>query len=95
MFDWDPEKARLNLAKHGVSFEQAVAVFKDKWAVTIWDPKHSEHEYREITVGSTADEIILMVSHTDRDGTIRIISARRANARERKRYEIRRRRNAR
>jgi uncharacterized DUF497 family protein len=95
MFDWDPEKARLNLAKHGVSFEVASYAFYDVWAITTPDPDHSLDEYREITLGSVGDAVILTVSHTDRDGVVRIISARHATRFERRRYENNQRRNAR
>ena len=90
MFDWDPERARLNLAKHGVSFEVATYAFYDVWAITTPDPDQSLDEYREITLGSVGDEFILMESHTDQDGVVRIISARHATGFERRRYEYNR-----
>ena len=86
-FEWDEAKASSHREKHGVSFEQASVVFSDPKAITIDDPDHSIEEAREITVGKAAESIILMVSHTDRNGITRIISARKANAKERRRYE--------
>lgn len=87
MFDWDEEKAQTNKRKHGVSFGDAVAVFYDPRAYTFPDPDHSRDEERELTVGKIGAEVVLTVSHTGRDGKTRIISARRATFRERKRYE--------
>ncbi|CAN5584554.1 BrnT family toxin [soil metagenome] len=94
-FDWDPEKAEANLVKHGVSFKEATGVFTDPLAVTFADPDHSGDEIREITVGKSEGHVILTVSHTDRDGIVRIISARRANWKEKQGYGTRRSRNAR
>ena len=86
-FQWDPDKARTNLRKHGVSFEEASTVFADPLALTIPDPDHSEDEERYITVGESTFRRIVVVSAVDRDETIRIISARVANRRERRKYE--------
>ena len=86
-FDWDEAKASSNREKHGVSFEQASAVFSDPKAITIDDPDHSDDEEREITIGEAERRVILTASHTDRNGITRIISARKANAKERRRYE--------
>lgn len=86
-FEWDPAKARLNLSKHGVSFETATQVFEDALSVTLPDPDHSLGEHRLITIGHGLDGRLMLVSHTERGDTIRIISARRATNNERKRYE--------
>ncbi len=86
-FEWDREKAILNRNKHGVSFEEAVTVFYDPLAATFDDPEHSAEELRLITVGYSLEDRLLIVCHTERRGTVRIISARRANPRERKRHE--------
>jgi uncharacterized DUF497 family protein len=86
-FEWDPEKEVLNLRKHGVSFEEASAVFGDPLAATIPDAKHSELEVRFITMGRSSGSRLLVVSHTDTGESIRIISARAATAQERRRYE--------
>ena len=86
-FEWDREKAITNLRKHGVSFEEAVTVFYDSLAATFPDPDHSVNELRLITFGYSAQDRLLVVSHAERADSLRIISARVASARERKRYE--------
>jgi uncharacterized DUF497 family protein len=86
-FEWDPEKAGANLAAHKVSFEEAVTVFQDPLAVVHADPDHSEAERREILIGHSVGGPLLLVSFTDRQGRIRIISARQATRRERREYE--------
>lgn len=86
-FEWDPEKAWSNLLKHGVSFEEAQSVFFDGDSITVPDPDHSIAETRFIINGYSIRQRQLVVVHTDRDGRIRIISARPANRRERKNYE--------
>ena len=86
-FEWDSRKARSNLAKHGVGFEEASTVFGDPLSLTIPDPEHSLSEERYITVGRAFSGKLLVVVHTERGDNIRIISARRASRRERKFYE--------
>lgn len=86
-FEWDPEKARANLAKHGVSFEEAMRAFLDPLSVTILDPDHSEGEDRFVLIGQSASGRFLVVVHADRGDAIRLISARRATRRERRTYE--------
>ncbi len=86
-FEWDPKKARSNLKKHGVSFEEAVTVFYDPLSATFDDPDHSSTEPRFITIGYSTVNRLLFVSHSDRGETLRIISARIATAHERKRHE--------
>jgi uncharacterized DUF497 family protein len=86
-FEWDPKKARSNLKKHGVSFEEAVTVFYDPLSATFDDPDHSSSEPRFITIGYSTGNRLLYVSHSDRGETLRIISARIATAHERKRHE--------
>jgi uncharacterized DUF497 family protein len=86
-FEWDSRKAQSNLSKHGVSFESATTVFGDPLSLTIPDPDHSIAERRLITMGRAFNDKLLVVVHTDRGDNIRIISARRANRRERKFYE--------
>ena len=86
-FEWDLRKARLNLAKHGVAFEEASTIFGDSLSLTIPDPEHSRMERCHITMGTAFNGKLLVVVHTDRGDNIRIISARRANRRERKFYE--------
>ena len=75
------------LHKHGVSFEEAEAVFLDPLAVTYPDPDHSGVEDREITIGRADRQQVVFVSHCQRGGHIRIISARKATRRERRQYE--------
>lgn len=86
-FEWDSRKAQSNLSKHGVSFEAAATVFGDPLSLTIPDPDHSKSERRDITMGRAFNGKLLVVVHTDRGDNIRIISARRANRRERTSYE--------
>ena len=86
-FEWDSEKAALNLAKHGVSFEEANSVFGDPLATTIMDPDHSVGEQRSLTTGLSTQQRVLIVWHTDREDVIRIIGAREAMPRERRIYE--------
>jgi len=86
-FEWDDAKARSNLRKHGVSFEDAVTVFDDPLAVTRDDPDHSEDERRFLTIGNSKGGRLLVVCHSDRPNRIRLISARNANRRERRYHE--------
>lgn len=86
-FAWDPEKAKKNYKKHGVHFEEASTVFCDALSATFNDHDHSIGEHRLITVGFSSIGRLLVVSHTERGKTIRIISARLATARERTRHE--------
>jgi uncharacterized DUF497 family protein len=87
LFEWDEEKSRNNLRKHGVSFEEASTIFGDPLSVTIDDPQHSAREQRWVTLGHSAKHRLLAVVHTDRVGRIRIISARMATRSEREAYE--------
>ena len=87
VFEWDPEKAKDNLGKHLVSFEEAVTAFGDPLSITIPDPEHSIGERRFVMVGRTHAGRTVVVAHTDQRGRIRIISARLATRRERKAYE--------
>lgn len=86
-FEWDPQKAAGNQRKHGVSFQEAASVLSDPLSITYHDPDHSITEYRFITVGISQFGQVLMVAHTDRGDSIRIISARRTTRQERKHYE--------
>lgn len=82
-FEWDPEKAKANEAKHDVSFEQATPVFNDDYAIEIYDDRAGEEKFRIIgRVGLS----VLVVVYTERSGRIRIISARKATAREEEIY---------
>ena len=86
-FEWDPVKAAENLAKHGVSFEEASTVFRDTLSATGPDPDHSVGEERFVTFGVSTSGRLLIVAHTEHGDTIRIISARPAKSGERKIYE--------
>lgn len=83
-YKWDPNKARSNLRKHGISFADAVTVFTDDRALTI--PEEYAHEERLVTLGKDALDRVLVVVYTYRGESIRIISARKATARERQQY---------
>jgi|SRR5689334_14955215 uncharacterized DUF497 family protein len=87
-FDWDATKARANVRKHGVSFDEARSVFDSALAITVDDPEHSEFETREKTIGASKRFRVLVVSHTKHArGVIWIVSARRASRAERTAYE--------
>jgi uncharacterized protein len=83
----DPRKAKSNLAKHGVSFEEASTALSDPMAATGTDPDHSVAEDRFITFGVSERGRLLVVAHTEEGETIRIISARTASKGERELYE--------
>ena len=86
-FEWDSSKAAENLARHGVSFEEVATVFRDVLSATGADPDHSFDEDRFVTFGVSTAGRLLAIAHTDRDDTIRIISARPATPSERVIYE--------
>jgi len=85
-FEWDIHKAARNLQKHQVSFEEATTAFDDPMFITFVDEEHSDHEERYITIGLSNRGRLLVIAHTDRQGRIRIISARRATGREARFY---------
>ena len=84
---WDPKKAAANLAKHGVSFEEGLAVFSDPLARIFDDEEHSIEEEREIIIGHSTKHRLLLVCFTAREASIRILSVRKATRRERQDYE--------
>ena len=86
-FEWDAQKADENLKKHGVAFEEALTVFADPLADIFDDPDHSVGERRELIIGHSARQRLLIVSFTDRDRRTRVIGARETTARERRDYE--------
>jgi uncharacterized DUF497 family protein len=86
-FTWDPAKAAANEKKHGVAFEEALAVFGDPLARIHADGAHSDREGREIIVGHSTKGQLLLVSFAERAGVIRLISARRVTRHEREDYE--------
>jgi len=88
IYEWDSKKAANNLKKHKVSFEEAITVFTDPFALTFNDPDHSDDEQRFITIGTSSKERIVFLSHVDRgEDQIRIISARPATAAEAHAYQ--------
>jgi uncharacterized DUF497 family protein len=87
IFEWDPRKARSNFEKHGVRFEEAMTVFEDERAITIFDFGHSKDEDRFVDLGRSKNGNILSVVYTEREDRIRLIHARRANREERRFYE--------
>ena len=84
---WDARKAIRNIKKHGISFEEASTVFLDTLSITGADPDHSKGEERWVTFGNSALNKFLVVSHTDKNETVRIISARLGTKFERNLYE--------
>ncbi len=86
-FEWNFEKAKENLKKHRVSFEEAATVFADLLSMSFPDPDHSHGESRYLLIGRSFAGNILVVAHTERGSKIRIISARKATRKERKSYE--------
>jgi uncharacterized DUF497 family protein len=90
-FDWDPNKERLNIRKHGISFRRAASVFRDSNQLSIFDESHSDKEDRWITLGVDETGILRIVIHTfeqmeEKRWRIRIISARKADNDETKKY---------
>ena len=86
-FEWDPRKARRNLRKHGIEFDEASTVFADTLSISIPDPSHSEDEERWVTMGLSNRRRLLVVVHTEEGEMIRIINARTADRLERRKYE--------
>jgi uncharacterized protein len=87
LFEWDPDKATRNAQKHKVTFDEAQTVFEDPLSVTVFDPLHSDDEDRFVIIGLSGRNRLVVVSFTDRDERLRIISARVASKRERNQYE--------
>lgn len=90
-FEWDPDKAAANVAKHGITFEEAVTVFYDESAMLIDDPDHSYGEDRFLLLGISAKLRTIVVAHCHREAAdvVRVISARKASRRERSTYMAR------
>ena len=90
-FEWDVPKNETNIIKHGISFQEAQEVFKDPKLLTYVDDRFNYEEIRKLSIGQLLMPqlpiIVVLVVHTDRNGVIRIISARRANKKERRTYE--------
>ena len=86
-FEWDEEKAKANLKKHKVGFDEAATVFTEAYSITIHDPDHSADEQRYIDIGTSDKGRVLVVVYTERGSHIRIVSCRKATSSERKLYE--------
>jgi uncharacterized DUF497 family protein len=86
-FQWDARKAVSNARKHRVTFEEALTVFRDPLAFIFDDEEHSQEEHREIIIGHSIRNRLLVASFTERSDVIRIIGARRADREERENYE--------
>jgi hypothetical protein len=86
-FEWDENKAAINLSKHGVAFDEAKTVFDDPLYIDFYDPDHSYDEHRYIIIGQSQRGRLLIVSYTERENVTRLISAREVTRREREAYE--------
>ena len=87
LFDWDEEKAKSNLAKHGISFDESTSVFDDPLFLTFADLEHALQEQRFLIMEESARGRLLVISYTDRKDITRLISVRPATRKERKAYE--------
>lgn len=85
--EWDEEKAAANLEKHGVSFEEAATIFGDPLYIDFYDPDHSVEEHRYLIIGTSTGGRLLITSYTEREGAVRLISAREVTSSERVAYE--------
>jgi len=85
-FEWDDDKNRQNIEKHGLSFRQAAKIF-DGFTISRVDDRQDYGEKREISIGLLGKVIVIVVVHTERNGSCRLISARQANRKEREHYE--------
>lgn len=86
-FEWDENKEKINLAKHGIDFSTAALVFQDENRIEFYDDAHSEYEDRYITIGQiNGIAIVVMVVYTEHENAVRLISARRATNHERSIY---------
>lgn len=89
LFEWDTEKEKINIAKHGIDFSTAARVFQDERRIEFYDEAHSTDEDRYITIGQIngiSVTVIIMVVYTERERAIRLISARKATAQEGRMY---------
>ncbi len=86
-FEWDDAKEKKNIIKHGIDFETAARIFADPYRIEYLDIKHSVNEERYITIGEIHDKLfVITVVYTEREDSIRIISARKATLKEREAY---------
>ncbi len=86
-FEWDENKAKSNVVKHGITFSEAVTIFADPYLLFTEDSQHSQEEEREWAIGVSENGSLIVIVFTIRDEKIRIISARKATKNERKQYE--------
>ncbi len=86
-FEWDEKKAKSNIKKHGVTFDEAMTVLQDEFSLTIHDIAHSTTEDRFVDIGLSSSGQVLVVIYTERGNNIRILSCRKATTQERKVYE--------
>ncbi len=86
-FEWNQKKAEANLHKHNISFDEAATVFGDPFARIAEDTLHSEYEQRWHIIGMSAQYRVIVVAYMERNDFIRIITARKAEPSERRRYE--------
>jgi hypothetical protein len=86
-FEWDENKAKRNYRQRGVRFEEAISIFSDPLAITIYDPAHSTTEERFVDIGYSNQGRVLVVVYTERKGNIRLISVREATKIEKRDYE--------
>ena len=86
-FEWDDEKAAINLRKHRISFEEASSIFDDDLMITEADWMHSDEEDRYVSIGLSSQNTLLVVSYTEKVRTVRLISAREPTSREKQSYE--------
>ena len=87
LFEWDENKEKINISKHGLDFSTAALVFRDQNRLEWFDELHSDYEDRYITIGEiNGIAVVLMVVYTERGDAIRLISARKANTQERRMY---------
>ena len=86
-FEWDPEKPLANVTKHGIDFDEAASVFADPLAEWSMDERAYSGEERFIALGRSSFGRLILVVFTEREGTVRVISARRPTRRERRGYE--------
>ena len=87
IFEWDERKAKANVAKHGVDFEEARTIFNDPRLLTFEDIDHSEQEQRYLSLGISSDGRLLIAAHTEDGDIVRLINCRKATRRERRTYE--------
>jgi uncharacterized DUF497 family protein len=86
-FEWDEEKADLNLKSHGIAFEEAKSVWEDLFNIELFDQDHSIDENRFLMIGESSEHRLLIISFTERGDKVRIISARELTPKERRDYE--------